>query len=120
MKSPGGSPANGAGSCTYAIWEQVKQRRELFDGACVWSATRFNVASGDQTEFADGLFASGRVLDTFGAPAILGRTFTEKDDVRGGGRDGAVAVISDSFWQRRFGGVGDVIGRSIALDRVPY
>ena len=55
-----------------------------------------------------------------GVPAILGRTFTDADDRRGGGPDGPVAVISYSFWQRRFGGAADAIGRTLTLDRVPF
>ncbi|MCA1651821.1 MAG: ABC transporter permease [Acidobacteria bacterium] len=49
-----------------------------------------------------------------------GRTFTEADDRRGGGPDGPVAVISYGFWQRRFGGAADVIGRSLTVERVPF
>ena len=51
---------------------------------------------------------------------MLGRTLTPADDVRGGGRDGAVAVISYGFWQRRFGGAADVVGRSIFIRRMPF
>ena len=53
-------------------------------------------------------------------PAILGRTWTTDDDRRGGGPDGAVAVISYAFWQRRFGGASDVIGRPLVIERVPF
>jgi hypothetical protein len=48
---------------------------------------------------------------------VLGRTFTEADDTRSGGPDGAVAVISHGFWQRRFGGDPDVVGRSLTIER---
>ena len=53
-------------------------------------------------------------------PALVGRTYGVEDDRRSGGPNGAVAVLGYSFWQRRFGGAPDVIGRSITLSRVPY
>jgi hypothetical protein len=37
-----------------------------------------------------------------------------------GGPDGPVAVISYSFWQRRFGGSADVIGEPLMVERVSY
>ena len=110
----------GRTSWTNPIWEQIRERQRLFDGAFVWSSTRFNLAPGGQTELIDGMWASGGIFDILGVPAILGRTFTEADDRRGGGPDGPVAVISYGFWQRRFGGAADVIGRSITVERVPF
>ena len=56
------------------------------------------------------------MFDVLGVPAVVGRTFTEADDVRGGGPDGPVAVISYAMWQRRYGGAPDVVGRT-PLDR---
>jgi putative ABC transport system permease protein len=105
---------------TNPIWEQIRDRPQLFDGALAWSSTRFDLAQGGQTEFVDGIWASGHFFDVLGVPAILGRTLTEGDDRRGGGPDGAVAVISYSFWQRRFGGAADAIGRSLTVSRIPY
>jgi predicted permease len=105
---------------TNPIWEQIRDRPQLFDGALAWSSTRFDLAQGGQTDFVDGIWASGRFFDVLGVPAILGRTFNEADDRRGGGPDGAVAVIGYSFWQRQFGGAADVIGRSITVSRIPY
>jgi len=108
------------GSWTNPIWEQIRDRHELFDNACAWSETRFNLASGGETEFVDGIWASGSVFETLGVDAILGRTFTTVDDRRGGGPDGPVAVISYEFWQRRFGGAADVVGRTLKIERVPF
>jgi predicted permease len=107
-------------SWTNPIWEQVRARQGLFDGAFCWSSTRFNLAPGGQTELVDGMWASGRLFDVLGVPAMLGRTFGEADDRRGGGPDGPVAVISYDFWQRRFGGAADAIGRSLTVERVPF
>ena len=105
---------------TNPIWEQVRQHESLFDGAFAWAGMRFNLARGGQTDLVDGLWASGRMFDVLGVPAILGRTFTEADDRHGGGPDGPVAVISYGLWQRRFEGAADVIGRTLTVERVPF
>jgi len=107
-------------SWTYPIWEQVRQRADLFDGAFAYSSSRFNLSRTAQTEWADGFWGSGRVFEVLGVPAILGRTFTDADDRRGGGPDGAVAVISYRYWQSKYGGAGDVIGQTLTIERVPY
>ena len=103
------------------IWEEIRDRQhELFAGAFAWSATRFNLAEGGQTQFADGLWASGGYFDVLGVKPLLGRTFTADDDRRGGGADGPVAVISYGFWQRRYNGAANVLGQSITVERVPF
>ena len=78
---------------TYAVWDQIRQRTQMFDGALAWSqglgsTTRFNLAQGGETEPVEGLFASGDFFTTLGVTALLGRTFTGADDVRGGVSDG--------------------------------
>jgi predicted permease len=107
-------------SWTNPQWEQIRSREELFDGGFVFSNTRFNLAQGGRSEMVDGLWASGRFFEVLGVQPVLGRTFTASDDRRGGGPDGPVAVISYSFWQRRFAGAADVVGRSLTVERVPY
>jgi len=110
---------NGQRSWTYPIWNQIHQQPQLFDRAFAWSNTRFNLAAAGETEFVDGIWASAGMFDTLGVPAVLGRTFSDADDRRGGGPDGPVAVISYDFWQRRFGGARDAIGRTLNVERVP-
>ena len=106
---------------TYAIWEQIRQRGQLFDGACAWSTERFNLAQGGgETHPEDGIYASGEYFSTLGVPALLGRTFTAADDVPGGGKDGPVAVISYALWERRFGGTGTIVGTPLVVERVPF
>ncbi len=108
-------------SWTNPIWEQIRDRQDqLFQSAFAWSSTRFNLTESGQTDFARGLWASGRFFEVLGVPAILGRTFTTADDARGGGPDGAVTVISYDFWQTHFGGAADVVGRSLTLNRVAF
>jgi len=103
------------------LWEQLRdQHAGIFDGAFAFSHQRFDLAHGGETRFVNGVMASGGFFDVLGVPAILGRTFTPADDVKGGGKDGPVAVISYGFWQRRFGGAADAIGKPLLLDRVSF
>ncbi len=110
----------GRDSWTNPIWEQVRDRQNLFDGAFAYSSGRFNLSKTAETDYVDGFWASGRCFEVLGVPAMLGRTFTEADDRRGGGPDGAVAVISYRYWQSRYGGAADVIGQQVTIERVPY
>jgi putative ABC transport system permease protein len=104
---------------TNPIWEQIRDRADQFAGALAVSPTRFNLAQRGQSEIVDGLWASGRAFEVLGIPARVGRTLTDADDRPGGGAGGPVAVISHAYWQRRFAGAADTIGRSIVVERVP-
>src|SRR5215813_7500958 len=64
--------ARGLNSWTNPIWEQIRERRDLFDGAFAWCPQRFNLAAGGETQFVDGIWASGRMFDVLGVPAMLG------------------------------------------------
>jgi predicted permease len=104
-----------------SVWEQIRDRPELFESACaVSSVARTNTADRGEADWAGTFIASGNFFDTLGVTAILGRTFSTADDTRGGGPDGPVAVISHAYWQRRFGGAADVIGRSVRINRVAH
>jgi putative ABC transport system permease protein len=104
------------GFFTNPIWEAIRDRDDLFDGAFAWSLRRFNLAPRGEVDRAPGFIASGGFFDVLGVRAIVGRTFTPADDRRGGGPDGLVAVISYALWQSRYSGSPDVLGRSITLD----
>jgi predicted permease len=104
------------GFLTNAVWEQIRDHRDLFDGTFSWSNRRFTVESDGEIEDVSGILASGGFFDVLGTRAILGRTFTARDDRRGVGADGPVAVIGYGYWQSRYGASAEVLGRSIRLD----
>jgi putative ABC transport system permease protein len=105
---------------SYPMWERLRQRAGAFDGALAWSAQRFNLTRAGETQPVDGLLASGDFFATLGVRPVLGRSLIRADDARGGGPDGQVAVISHGFWQRRFGGAGNVIGTSLLIEDSPF
>jgi hypothetical protein len=107
-------------SSSYPVWLEIRDRRELFDGTAALAAERFNLASGGEAQFVQGLFVSGEFFSVLGVRSALGRTLGPADDRRGGGQDGPVAVISHDFWQRRFGGSAGVLGQVLHLDSVAF
>ena len=110
----------------YRLWDEIRTRAaQVFDGAVAWSAgdarDRLSLSmAGGEVQTVDGAYVSGDFFATLGVPALLGRTFTAADDVRGGGPDGPVAVISYGMWQRRFGGNAHVIGTALVIERIPF
>jgi putative ABC transport system permease protein len=108
----------GAGM-NYDMWTRMNERATMFDGGFAWAPGRVDLSSSGEIQPADVLFVSGGFFGTLGVPALLGRTFTVGDDVKGGGPDGLVTVISYQVWQRRFAGAADVIGKTLPIDGVP-
>jgi predicted permease len=75
----------------------------------------FNL-TGERPEQVPGHVTEG-YFRVFGAPVLLGRTFTRQEDSPHGGH---VVVLSYQLWQRRFGGNPDVVGRTLLMGNKPY
>ena len=99
------------------IWEQIRDRQDVFSGIFAYGKWPFNLAHGGEVRFVNGQYVSGRYFETLGVRAMLGRTLTSSDDRRG---CVGTAVLSHGFWQREYGGRGDVLGRTISLDDHPF
>ena len=106
---------------TNPIWEQIRDRDDhLFDGAFAWARERFNLAPSGRVDPVYGGYVSGGMFHVLGIDTTMGRSLTEGDDVRGGGPQGHVVVISHRFWHQRFGGTPDALGRAITVNGVPF
>jgi predicted permease len=99
---------------TYGEFEQLRDHADSFSmlmasqsGLNTWRA-RFD---GDEWEEASGRLVSGAFFQVLGVDARIGRVFTAADDRT----DAANAVISHTYWQRRFGGRPDVLGRTFII-----
>jgi hypothetical protein len=99
---------------SFAIWDQLRQQQKAFSGIAAWSTERFDMGQGGEARYAEGMWVSGSFFQVLQVQPILGRLIAQSDDYRGCGIRGA--VISNAFWQREFGGRGDVIGSKLSLD----
>jgi predicted permease len=81
-----------------------------------WGGPGFNI-TGDRPEQVHGIHVTEGYFRLFGAPMLMGRTFTPQEDAPNGGK---VVVISYGLWQRKFGGNPNILGQSLSLGNEPY
>ena len=94
--------------------ELQKDRRsgtEIFAFKDLYSG---NVTANGQAQSVDLQLVSGNFYSGMEVRPQLGRPILPSDDAIPG--SGAVAVLSDGFWRRAFGGSPDVLGRTIRVD----
>lgn len=114
LTSPGGN-GDIASIPKFHIWQQQTSAfKEV--AAYDFAGPGFNI-TGDHPEQIHGIHVTEGYFRLFGAPVLLGRTFTPQEDAPNGGK---VVVLSYGLWQRKFGGDPNVIGRALSLGTDPY
>jgi len=112
------SGPNRNASFSNPLWEQLRERQDVFAGVFAWATPRFDLAQGGEVRYARGLMASGQFFPTLGVRPFLGRLLMPEDDRRGG--ENAVVVLSHEFWQREYGAGVEALGKTIHLDGQPF
>jgi putative ABC transport system permease protein len=103
---------------TGGLWNRLREQQQGFSEIAAWAPNRFNLGQGGEARYASALMVSGEFFDVLGVQPMLGRLISPADDVRGCGAQGA--VLSDSFWQREFGGRPGILGSKITLSGHPF
>lgn len=67
-----------------------------------------------------GAVVTSDLFPLLGATPVLGRSFSARDDIAGGGPDGHAAILGWQAWQQRFGSDSTIVGRSITLSGRAY
>ena len=100
------------GSPPYPCFERFRSLTKSFTGIAAYATNDFGIRIGSQMEQVNGAVVSGNYYDLLGVAPVGGRMMVASDD----SLDPPVAVISYAFWQRRFGGKPDAIGKTFSLD----
>jgi predicted permease len=93
------------------------QQTGAFQNVSAYAFDVANLISQALPEQVQATRVSGGFFRLSGATARHGRTFTAEDDLPKAPKK---AVLAHGFWQRRFGGDPQVIGKSITLDGELY
>jgi len=95
-------------------YTDLKARQTVFARMAALAASEMNLTGDGEPEKLEGIAAlEPEALDILGVKPALGRLFQPGEYARGANR---VVLLSHSFWQRRFGGVADVIGKELMLN----
>ena len=102
---------------TYTEFRQVQHQNTTFTSVMASGSAlqqiEARVAGGRELEEVAIRLVSASYFATLGVPAAVGQTFDAREEPAGAATPHA--VISHEYWQRRFGGRPDVLGRTIAL-----
>jgi predicted permease len=74
---------------------------------------RYSLTGDGEPQRLRGVQVSQNFLDVLGVRPLLGRSFVDEECVWNGRR---AAMLSHGFWQRKFAGATDVIGRSVTVN----
>ena len=88
-------------------------RAKALDGLAAFNGAAFNVTGEAEAERVSGTAVTASLFRVLAVAPLAGRPLLP-DDERPGSR--RVALIAQSFWQRRYGGDPTVIGRAITLN----
>jgi predicted permease len=105
-------------SANYAVYEAVRSRSAVSGALLTSGHERMRVTVNGQAEVVGGQTVTGDYFSVLGVSTVLGRPILPEDEP--GSTPRPVAVISSAYWQRRFGGATDVIGRVLIVDQAPH
>ena len=109
---------NGSGSAAsvpkFNVW---REQTPAFVDAAGYSFGVMNLTGGERPEQLPSARVTADFFRLFGAQTSAGRTFTPDEDRPNGGK---VVVLSQGFWQRRFGGDPQIVGRTLPLSGDSY
>lgn len=100
-------------NASLADYLTYREDSRTFADVALWGGRAFTVTEFQDPERVEGFALTSRLLPIIGVNPIIGRHFTEKDCETG---SPDVLMISYGYWQRRFGGDRNVIGRRFMAD----
>ncbi|HEX7252483.1 MAG TPA: ABC transporter permease, partial [Thermoanaerobaculia bacterium] len=118
MVALSGFDRNGRTDVSWPDLQDLRRSSTLFESFIAEHITGVTLAVGDRAERAVGSVVSSNYFQALGIRPTLGRTFDPSEDVGDGAHP--VAVISYRWWQDRFRGDPDIIGKTQRLDGVPH
>lgn len=104
----------GGNALSYPMYTDYRDHNQVFSGMFCRFSLDASMGYGNRTERVPAELVSGTYFPVLGVTAALGRTFTSEEDRTPGGEP--YAVLSYSFWQRRFSSDRSIIGKTLVVN----
>jgi putative ABC transport system permease protein len=106
---------NAVSGGAFKDWREHSTR---FTELAIYEGTEQNLTGAGAPERLAGWKVSSGFLSVLGIRPFLGRDFSSGEDRPAA--DSRITILTQAYWQARFGSDSSVIGRTLALDQVPY
>jgi predicted permease len=101
------------GPATYLTY---RENQQAFEAIGAWVPTEVSITGGADPERVQALLVSATTLPLLRVQPVVGRVFSTEDDTPG---NPLRVVLTYGYWQRRFGGVENIVGQTLAIDGTP-
>jgi len=95
----------------------LRKQNRIFEDLAAFSSPTVNWTGIERPEQLDAANVSSPFFRVLGTQPLLGRYFATEEQ---GPKAPPVAVLSYEFWRKRMGGDPHILGKSIAIDRLPH
>jgi predicted permease len=87
-----------------------------FESVGMWDNDQASVTGLEEPEQVDAMYVTHQIMPMLGVQPSLGRAFSAEDDAPG---TPETVILGHGYWQRRFGGSPDALGRTLTVDSRP-
>jgi putative ABC transport system permease protein len=101
---------------SYPNFRDWRTRNQSFEAMSTFRGWSVNITGDDKAENLNARLVSASYFKVMRATLLLGRDFADEDDQPGAT---SVTILSYPFWQRRFAGDPNIVGKQITLDDEP-
>lgn len=103
---------------SYPDFRDLRDQNTVFSDVAAESQNDFSISAGAWTQRISGAVVTPNYFRALGVTMSRGRGFVDGSDDFGGSCAASV-VIGYGLWHRRFGGAGDVLGKTITVNGQP-
>src|SRR5260370_7596893 len=107
----------GAQSFSYLMYKDLRERATAFSGLLACRETTVNVSGHGETQAARADLVTGNFFGTLEVQPALGRLLMPADQPSSG--PNTVAVLSYSYWARKFGADPAILNKPLTVNGVP-